>query len=106
MPMVDLKREKKESGSLLAQGVEPSEPDYPYGLSLHLDGETLDKLNLGESLKVGDEVRFTAVGYVRSLSASQYEEGGKTEKQKSSEIQITAMDMGDQPSAPASKLYG
>lgn len=106
MPMVDLKREKKESGSLLTPAADTSEPDYPYGMALHFDGETLDKLNLGNSLKVGDEIRFTAVARVHAVSESESEDNGKTEKRRSAEAQITAIDMGEQPSTATAKLYG
>jgi hypothetical protein len=109
MAMVDLKRvgeEDKEEGTMLSPS-KPKEPEYPYGLCLMLDEETMTKLGITELPEVGKKLTFTAVAAVRSVSASSYEEDGAVEKHKSCELQVQAMDMGqDAPKSNESRLYG
>ena len=88
MEMVNMKMKREEPNekeTMLGQS------DYPYGLCIHLDNETLDKLGISELPEVGKEINLSAVGYVKSASMSDSEEGGKM---KSLGIQITDLGLG------------
>lgn len=59
-------------------------PQYPYGLTLCLNDQTLDKLNMEGDCEVGDHVHFHCLAKV--TSASDHENMGKR-----IELQIVAM---------------
>lgn len=74
MALVDLKRDKKDE-----RPVEPMEdsPDYPWGLNLNLDQDTLDKLDLDPTdFEVGEELPLVGVVKVTSISKHDSEVGG------------------------------
>lgn len=78
-------------------------PKYPYGLSLDLCDETMEKLGLTYLPTVGTEMMLTAVAKVTSTRAYAEQNGAE----QSFCLQITKMEIKD-PSAsrsPASKLY-
>lgn len=81
--MVDMKRTPKEKADVAGSGqmVSPSidnVPDYPWGLSISLSEEELDKLGLGsEGLGVGDILHMHALMKVTSVSSSENENTGK-----------------------------
>jgi hypothetical protein len=77
--------ERKKSGPTIATGSDA--PQYPYGLALSLDNESLDKLGLGLP-EVGSKFALHAMVEVTSVSASEH---GKGEKQRSVSLQITDM---------------
>lgn len=53
-PMVDLKRTPKEKEEAAEETVMPAVSEYPYGLCISLDKETLDKLEVDfDSIEVG-----------------------------------------------------
>jgi hypothetical protein len=55
-------------------------PQYPYGLSLSLDGEALAKLKLSiKDLEVGGTLALVAKVRVSSLSKNEHEGGHKNE---------------------------
>lgn len=79
--------------------------DYPYGLCISLDNDTLGKLGV-ELPPVGTEVMITAKAIVRSTSVRQDDE----ETYRRAELQITDMvvapaEASEQKSA-ADTLYG
>lgn len=83
-------------------------PDYPYGLSITLEKESLTKLGKSATdYKMGDKVTVSAVAHVKSISSSQYDDG---ENHESVTLQITEMDCGDNSTDKdgdrASRLYG
>jgi hypothetical protein len=57
-----------ENVKILPQSTESSAPIYPYGLSLCLNDDTLDKLNMEDNCEVGDMVHFRCVAKVTSCS--------------------------------------
>ena len=90
-PLISMKRtveEKKEDkdGSCLG----PSN-DFPWGLRLDLDKESLDKLNV--DLKVGQEVYVSGLAKVVRVSESADEE----EERRSAELQVTELALTDVP---------
>lgn len=48
---------------------------YPYGLRIHLDNDTLQKLGITELPKVGDKFTIEAVAIVSDTHGSQREDG-------------------------------
>ena len=104
--MVSMKLEESEKGT--GAEVSMDSPDYPYGLSITLEKESLAKLGKSAAdYKMGDKVAISAVAHVKSISSSQYEDGGNHE---SVTLQITEMDCGnnskDKDGDRASRLYG
>lgn len=81
-------------------------PVYPYGLSLQLDNDSLEKLGLATMPEVGTTVTVQAKATVTGCSANQYERDGKTETRKSCSLQITDMAVGGEGKGDvASTLY-
>lgn len=79
-------------------------PKYPYGTCLYLDSATLDKLGITALPAVGDEVIIHAKAVVKSVSMREQHDG---DKDKSCEMQITAMEV-SKPSSDAdraSRIY-
>lgn len=105
MPMVNLKmsrEERKEYAEVTAM----DEPQYPYGLCVDLDDDTLAKLGITSLPAVGTAIQFTARAVVKSTSSNQYE-GSEPESRMS--LQITDMEVGDASrtsSDSATALYG
>jgi hypothetical protein len=81
-------------------------PIYPYGLTLQLDDDTLDKLDL-ELPKVGEKLMVMAHVEVTSVSSNASRDGGKTRKHRSASLQITDLAIGPHEKATdaAEKLY-
>lgn len=105
MPMVNLKmsrEERKEQTEVMAM----DEPQYPYGLCIDLDDDTLAKLGITSLPAVGTAIQFTARAVVKSTSSNQYE-GSEPESRMS--LQLTDMEIGDasrSTSDSATALYG
>ena len=66
-------------------------PVYPYGLTLSLNDETLDKLRMEEGCEVGDMIHFHCLAKV--TSCSDHENAGQRV-----ELQIVAMSAEDEDS--------
>lgn len=80
-------------------------PQYPYGLSICLDDETLDKLGITELPPVG--TAFTLTARVEVCSTSQYQNQDGADASMS--LQITDMELAGEGSAQksiADRLYG
>lgn len=89
-----------------APGEKDSGPVYPYGLSITLDNEALEKLGLDVSdLTVGESKLLIAKVEITAISSNQYKGG---DENQSASLQITDCCLEDAPkgkSATAS-LYG
>jgi hypothetical protein len=70
------------------------EPAYPYGLTLRMNTEVLDKLGIKDLPKVGTKVRIVAMAEVSSVGQHQERDG---DDNRHVELQITDME------APAAK---
>lgn len=83
--------------------VEKDEPRYPYGLCLHLGKDELEKLGMTTLPDVGAKMEVMAKGYVKSTSAYETQDDGKS---MSVEIQITDLELAPgEKKDPASVLY-
>jgi hypothetical protein len=79
-------------GTLLGgpEAVSHDRPEYPYGLSIHLDESSIKALGLSSLPKVGDALKLEAKVTVKSVSVSERE--GKS-PERSVTLQITDMDL-------------
>jgi hypothetical protein len=92
--------EKTEAASMAVD-----QPAYPYGLSINLDEDGLEKLGLSaDDLKVGDTKMLIAKVEVTSVSSNETKGGGKSE---SVCLQITDCCLEEAPSgkSAAASLY-
>lgn len=104
MPLTSMKLTKAEAKAEVSPDYKP--PEYPYGLRLCLNSETLDKLGLKQLPEIGTPMTLTARVEVCSVSA--YESTGQ-EQQRSVDLQITDMALERAISSTAetaSALYG
>ena len=101
MAMANLK--SKPEREEMPGEVEADEPQYPYGLCLHLGKDELEKLGVKELPDVGTPVMISAKAFVKSTSAYNTQGDGKT---MSAELQITDMElMPGEKKDPASVMY-
>lgn len=103
--MADMKltdEERKEEGDTMVSRSHEA-PEYPYGLTVHLDELSMKKL--GTDLKeVGSECVFSATSKVTSVSQSEDEDSGS---RQSMTLQITDMEIKSaDETSPEEALYG
>lgn len=88
--MVSMKRTKadKRADKLEQSPMDAMEPDYPWGLCLHMDGDEMEKLDITAMPKVGDEMLLVCRCKVTrtAMNASEYTAGDET---RSIDLQIT-----------------
>ncbi len=104
MEMVGMKMSARAKAEM-AEPTPTDPPRYPWGLSLTLDEDSLDKLGMSALPEVGETRHLMAAVTVTSCSSNESESG----KHRSVTLQITEMALGEPPkdsSAHAEKLYG
>lgn len=74
---VDMKRTDEEKRLAAFPGSIESQPDYPWGLTLRLTEEEMEKLDLDTDCQVGDFIDFRALAQVTSVSMSDSGDGTK-----------------------------
>lgn len=89
MAMKDMKRTRAEIKE--AQSPMASQPEYPWGLSITLDDDSLKKLQVDELPVVGGRITIVAVARVTSVN-SRSDEGG--EDSRCVTLQIEKMRLG------------
>lgn len=89
MKLVSMKLDKSEQKKEADIAYEP--PQYPWGLSLSLDDEALDKLGMDDLPDVKDTMTLTARVCVTNVSASAGEGG----QRRSVSLQIEALALSD-----------
>jgi hypothetical protein len=67
-------------------------PEYPWGLNINLDEESLKKLGIADLPAVGGEMMITAKVKVTSTSSVEYDEGSR----RTVALQITDMAIGSE----------
>lgn len=88
--LTDMRLSRADKLEERAESIAADMPDYPYGLSLSLDEDALDKL--GISLPNVGEVFFVlASARVKSVSESQYSDSNKSQN-VSLQIEQLALD--------------
>ncbi len=91
--LVDMRRSKKERKRLNEAAVASDEPAIPYGLSITLDDESLDKLGFKKLPAVGDRMVVAAIGKVESVS----ERTDTRETDRDVRIQLERLDVSPVP---------
>lgn len=102
MAMVNMKS-KIESPEVATDYEEGDEPQYPYGLCLHLGNDELEKLQITEVPDVGIEVMIMAKAFVKSTSAYDTQRDGKS---RSAELQITDLELAPPKKDAAQVMFG
>lgn len=103
MALVSMKMSKKEAKEESGCTPAPDDgPRYPYGLSINLENDALDKLGIGDGVNVGDVVQITANATVQSKSGYQTMVG---DPQNSLSLQITDMEVTGGSSKATKTLY-
>lgn len=83
--MVNMKKEKEsDCGPCMSESSE-----YPYGLRLHLDDDSIEKLGLETLPEVSTKMKITAIVDVCGVSVDK----NKDEEYKRMDIQITDMEI-------------
>lgn len=108
MDLIDVKRtaedKKKEKERWSGDSVATME-DYPYGLQLHLDDDTIDKLGLSDAdFDAGQPVAIIASGMISSENLSLV--AGKRRHSMTIQIQKLNVHQEAQKVALADTLYG
>lgn len=114
MAMKDMALSPDEAREMLGSTIPGSDqeelPKYPWGLSMHLSQEVLEKLAMSGTPPVGAEMMLSAKVIVTGYSRSE-RQGGEVEE--CVDIQITAMDLSksllsaeERHAKAAGKLYG
>jgi hypothetical protein len=96
--MIDMKL-KPEAKTMLGEAVEADSPEYPYGLRISLDNESLTKLGIAELPLIDAEFKVIALASV--VSVSQHESQGSDKPHRSVDLQIEMMQL-----APAKEESG
>lgn len=106
MAMISMKMSSEER-SEYENGYKMEEPEYPYGLCIDLDDDSMEKLGITTLPEIGTEMTITAKVVVKSVSSSQYE---GSDKESRMSLQITDMEIGKsegkRTSDQANALYG
>ena len=103
MSLTNMKLSKKEVEKE-AGTIEEEAPRYPWGLSINLDNESIEKLGITTLPEVGDLKTLIAVVKVKDVSETDSIEG---KKQRNIGLQITEMSIEEKIEKAASKtLYG
>lgn len=103
MELVNLKMSESERDRNAPTAAGGSDREYPYGLSLNLENESLEKLGISTLPKVGETM--TIIAKVKVTSVSMHEGENRT-KAKSVTLQITdAAVKRDAPPDAAEVIY-
>lgn len=81
------KAEKKNRNKPLEAAKASDGPEYPYGLSVELDHESMGKLGMSKLPKIGSKIKFHAHAHVKSASQDDSTSGSR----KRVGLQITHM---------------
>lgn len=90
--MIDMKKDAKEMMRDTMPFGMGSQSEYPYGLSICLGNDELEKLGLDNECEVGDMIHLFALAKVTSLSKNDTGDGEKTRI----ELQITHLGCEDE----------
>lgn len=100
MKLTEADRKKREK----SYEVMAEQPEYPYGLNIHLDNIAIDKLGIKDLPKLGEKMKIVAVVEVTGANLRKEKSGDK----KDMSLQITELCLVDETEKPKAekKLYG
>jgi hypothetical protein len=107
--MIDMKltNQAKGDATMLAEADKPEGPEYPYGLRISLDNDSLTKLGMNELPALDAE--FTLTAKVCVVSVSQHESQGSDKPHRSVDLQIEMMALASEDAgnkSQAERMYG
>ena len=102
MNLVDVKRTPADKKKEKERWDEPSRDDYPWGLAIQLDNETIDKMGLGD-LNADETVRIYAEAFVANDNVNK--ENGKTVRSVKLQITKMAVAQSDNDDEAAEDMY-
>lgn len=107
MTLKSMKISKAEQDKYATKTVgQPEPPEYPYGLRITLDEESLEKLGIKGLPGVGMMTKVVAVGHVCDVSMNESTDKNSPKRRRAA-IQITEMEVEFRDETPtADKLYG
>lgn len=96
--MVSMKRSPsdKRGDKMETAPCEAIEPDYPWGLCVHMDKDELDKLGITDLPKIGTEMMIEAKVKVTRISQSAAESADGSDEYTSVDLQITDIGLEDE----------
>lgn len=99
MALTKSEKSERQKDTVLSES-----PEFPFGLSVHLDDDSLEKLKVKELPEVGGEFDMFATVKVTSVSEHETDEGAR----RSVSLQITEMALfhKGENNSPGDKLYG
>ncbi len=100
---VSMKLTKSEQSDI-KEAVLSEAPRFPWGLSVNLDEDSLEKLKVEELPKAGDE--FEMVATVKVTSVSENEDEGGTRRSVGLQITDMALFHAGAKGKPEDRLYG
>lgn len=101
--MVNMKMSAKEAKEYAGVPEPGNAPKYPYGLSICLNSDSLEKLGFADLPAVGQKLQIVAVCEVQAVRSNQQQDG---DKESSVDLQITDMEVGiGAGEVDASRLY-
>lgn len=106
MDLIDVKRteaDKKREREQWDKPMMADMEDYPYGLQIQLDNETIVKLGLGD-IDTADEVDIVACGVIVSDNINTV--GGKTRRSMTIQLQKLAISQEEESESLVKTLYG
>ena len=107
MEMKSMKISAEEKKKYAEPTIASEQQQYPYGLSISLDQDVLDKLGMSKLPDVGDKMMLHAKVEICSVSQSESQGGGKNSHVQ---MQITDMAIGgasdDKKEDASQALYG
>lgn len=95
MSLTNMQLSKREARGEI-EAPDNSGPRYPYGLTLNLEKEVLDKLGIKELPEVGAEMIVVGIGIVESARMSKRQKG---REDRSVSIQLTDIEVGPKDEA-------
>lgn len=104
--MIDMKLDPSQRDSPMVETAETEGPEYPYGLRLDLNKESLEKLGKSANdFKMDDEMEMTCRVKVCGMSSSSYSDGDSYE---SVDLQIVSMELNSSKSDDEriNRMYG
>lgn len=89
--------ERKAREKEYSKPIGPGGDVYPYGLTIRLENDSLEKLDMSSLPKTGKKVRVTALCSVISTREEKSSHGGRDERRRSLELQIEQLALSTEP---------
>lgn len=92
MPLTSVKLTPKEKEEIKGGAVEIKPPEFPHGLRLSFNEDTIDKVSGINTLKAGEKVRVMAEGTVKRVTKTEVDNDEDFDENRT-EIQLEAIEV-------------